>query len=465
MLNFVNNFIENVKNYNTITIENGVVLKLNKWNHTAMITKSPNANGDIFIPRSISYESQNYIITGICDFEYKNDIKSIRFSEDSAIKVFDKTFMHNCSLLLSNIPPSVEKIEFDVEYLTYNFKKFDFYSSNANFSFLDEDKKLIASRYAQNHTGLLCYSLSQNNEFNGPFDNLLLAKNDIKSAIIPSSIKNIDYYCFSNCNQIKKIEFEPNSSLETICANAFFYSTIEEIELPSKVYRLMDCWCASTRNLKRLSVSHENNFLRMIDNKILVGKKNVDDQVFNTLLFANRNIKSVVIPASIEIISMKSFQLCRNLRKVEFEKNSKLKEIQLNAFESSDLRYFEIPENLILIDEKAFEFCGNVEKLSFSMNSKLSSLPDHFLEKSKINHLIIPSSIKKIGKDAFYLAKLESVEILSDNLECGSDCFGSNRLKLISFPNAKKVTFEDFWNKENLYIYIRAKGVIKFKFN
>ena len=57
------------------------------------------------------------------------------------------------------------------------------------------------------------------NEFNV----LLFACCDQNELIIPSIIKKIDSYCFSNINT-QKIKFENDSKLETISKFAFFKS-------------------------------------------------------------------------------------------------------------------------------------------------------------------------------------------------------------------------------------------------
>ena len=57
-------------------------------NFTANITESPKASGVIFIPRSIKYKSQDYLVTSIknCSFMNNHNIKSIDFPEDSALR-------------------------------------------------------------------------------------------------------------------------------------------------------------------------------------------------------------------------------------------------------------------------------------------------------------------------------------------------------------------------------------------
>ena len=51
----------------TSIIENNLCLELNKKNNTADVTGVINAEGDVTIPRSVNYQSQDYIIDRVCE--------------------------------------------------------------------------------------------------------------------------------------------------------------------------------------------------------------------------------------------------------------------------------------------------------------------------------------------------------------------------------------------------------------
>ena len=52
---------------------------------------------------------------------------------------------------------------------------------------------------------------------------------------IPINIKHIESYCFSCCNNLKSIEFDPKNSLSTIDKESFSFSTLEHISIPNEV--------------------------------------------------------------------------------------------------------------------------------------------------------------------------------------------------------------------------------------
>ena len=141
------------------------------------------------------------------------------------------------------------------------------------------------------------------NEFNV----LLFACCDQNEIIIPSIIKEIDSYCFTNINGTQKIKFENESKLETISKFAFFKSSIHEIKIPSTV----------------------------------------------------------------QIIDAYSFFECSNLEKVEFSIDSKLKFIGKNAFESTSIQNIKIPLLTTNIEEYAFHNCQNIKIRQYKQSKSL----------------------------------------------------------------------------------------------
>ncbi|KAK8880732.1 hypothetical protein M9Y10_003419 [Tritrichomonas musculus] len=72
------------------------------------------------------------------------------------------------------------------------------------------------------------------------FDVLASAYRDIVEAKIPSFIKTIGAYSFSNCTKLQKIVFEENSELETIEKNAFSEASIKSITITSHVTKICE---------------------------------------------------------------------------------------------------------------------------------------------------------------------------------------------------------------------------------
>ena len=63
---------------------------------------------------------------------------------------------------------------------------------------------------------------------------------------------------FANCINLKKVDIPANSNLQTIESNAFSYSNIESIVIPSKVSKISDSLFASCSNLQIIEISEES---------------------------------------------------------------------------------------------------------------------------------------------------------------------------------------------------------------
>lgn len=306
---------------NDITLENGIVLKLNKTNLTVSIINANTAKGDIFIPKSVEYRSQDYEIINIANdaFHFNYSIDSITFAKNSSIKNINWYSFVSSSIKTFNFPPNLEVLTINRNFYHHNLKDV-IQPNNKNFQFLNKENNLIASRYNENHYGL--NYILYNNDDNNQFDNLFFAKPDIKHAIIPSTIKFIDDYCFENCSNLQIIEFQEPSSVISIGDYSLFNSTIKEFTIPSSVQILKPRWCENTKNLIYLSVSPKNKLIKVLEsnNKILVKRENTNQKIYKSILFANQNIKSVTIPSYIETISPFSFSDCLKIDFFDFEK-------------------------------------------------------------------------------------------------------------------------------------------------
>ena len=132
------------------------------------------------------------------------------------------------------------------------------------------------------------------------------------------------------------------------------------------------------------------------------------------------------------------------MRRIEFNKNSKLKSIGDYAFKYSSLTNFVVTSNVINIGKYAFVSCLKLKKIEFDENSKLSSIDLYSFNFTGINNLILPSSVSLIKKGAFdNCLHLRSVECLGKKLRIDTQCFTRcSSLSLFSFPNACEVSID-----------------------
>ena len=106
-----NSYKENLSKEPEIIEEDNIFYKINETEKTAYIFDNNFAQGTIFIPRSIEYQTKEFIITKILKESFaKSSILSINFPADSELKVIEEKSFFKSKLATISIPPSVLKL-------------------------------------------------------------------------------------------------------------------------------------------------------------------------------------------------------------------------------------------------------------------------------------------------------------------------------------------------------------------
>ena len=177
-------------------------------------------------------------------------------------------------------------------------------------------------------------------------------------------------------------------------------------------------------------------------NDILFGKKNLNDALFDTILFASRTITEFCVPSFIKYIGSSSFNSCVNLNSIEFEENSQLVSIGKKSFENTHIQKIVIPKHVKEIEDDAFKICFHLKKIEFCEDSELESIGSSAFFFTKISHIQIPKQVKEIREMAFNFPHIKSVEFLSDVIDIKNNLKFFNSEFILSFPNAQKVIIE-----------------------
>ena len=72
------------------------------------------------------------------------------------------------------------------------------------------------------------------------------------------------------------------------------------LNIPASLKELKFGWCLSLDKLESISISPENKYFSVIEGKMIVGKSNPNDDVYDILYFVTRDIKSITIPPFIK---------------------------------------------------------------------------------------------------------------------------------------------------------------------
>jgi hypothetical protein len=129
-----------------------------------------------------------------------------------------------------------------------------------------------------------------------------------------------------------------------------------------------------------------------------------------------------------------SFSECGSLRTISFESNSKLSRIEGSAFSESGLRSIHLPASLEVICESCFSHCKSLESISFAPNSKLSRIEGWAFCASGLLAIHLPAAVLVIYESCFSECKsLGSVIVDGGSKLCESQFSALFRAR---FPDA-----------------------------
>lgn len=365
-----------------IVEHNQILYSLNTEGKTASIIGNKLAQGDINIPRSISDESNEYVITSISKDAFKySEIKSILFASISEIRTIGDDAFSCSTIERFTIPPHITII------------------SNSTFSYC---------KHIQN------IEIPENSELK-IIENYAFAFSSIERFTIPPHLTKICGSAFFYCKNLKEIEVPTTSELKTIEVSVFFNTKIEYFTIPSKLVELNDCWCNGIQYVTSFYISPNNPRYSSYENKYIIGKSSIELKNFDVLFFSIRNIKFAEIPNFIKCISSCAFNLCKKLRKVVISENSELEIIECSAFCGSAIESFTIPYHVTQIGESAFSYCKNLRKIEIHKNSKLKKIDKYAFTNSSIESFSIPPHITYVDSISFTLCdKMKIIEIDED---------------------------------------------------
>ena len=281
---------------------------------------------------------------------------------------------------------------------------------------------------------------------------------DIKTLILPSTLKEIKELAFSTCMNLKEIIFSDESHLKTIKMNAFSCcNSLEYIKLPKGLETIETYAFSHTPNLKEVYIpSTVNNIMagafRNYRINIIIDKNNkkysdmdcnvIYDKETNTIVMGNEN---GIVPEGTCYVGPFAFSGLNFGDKI-IKLPESLISIENHAFAGSHFNSIVFPyKKFRRIEDYAFNECINKqEKLEFFGNS-----------------------LKKIGENAFgKWNSLQTINIQSPNVKLGSRAFYKcENLKTIYYFSNNKISIKNnpfvfLKNIESIYINKKAEDVL-----
>lgn len=398
-------------------ILNGLHFKLTE-KEAILIKVEDKLNQRKFIPTSIQYENKEYQITKIYkdSFSSCGPLETVDFPENSELRLFGEGSFSRSIIMKISIPPKVAMIGKESFFHCQRLQKVEF----ANNSELET-------------IGQSAFSMTP-----------------IESICIPSKVKRICKDAFFSCKNLKKIEFESDSELQVIEKSILAYCPIESISIPSNIIKLDKSWCTCVNSLIDIKIiQRDQKNIDFYDNKFLIGKSNLENEKFDVLLFARRDIINATIPSFIKIIKPLAFNNCAQLKKVVFSNDSEIEFIESSAFSNSSLESISFPSNLKHIGSYSFYDCKKLKEVKFSKDSKLYSIGTCAFANSSLEEIQIPHVVI-INFSAFnHCSNLKKVSVYSGLTFIGNSIFNQSPTKEFCIPSCVHDIDSQWWGGAN----------------
>ena len=382
---------------------------------------------------SFSYSSiqsiripSNVINIEECTFNYCSKLSTIEFDSGSKLQRICESSFSRSIIVSIKIPSEVVVIEDHAFYDCKNLFAVD----------ITSDSKLqIIGKYAFNATS-------------------------IKSITIPPNITEIKEGAFRYCGELSFITMHPYSKLLKIEKDAFNTSQIKYIKIPASVEELKEGWCCCLEKLVKVEISPDNQHFKMNENKCIIGKTKKEQENFDKLIFAVRDIEEITIPSYITQIGSYCFENCTKLTKITYQDDNQIQSIGKRSFSSTSIKHIKIPSNITIIEEetfsnsliesitipsnvtiineKAFYQCSKLTTIEIPSDSKLQTIGNYAFSSTSIESIKIPSNVNIIDKYAFHLCNnLTTIDIPSDSKlqAIYKDTFSCSSIKSIKIPS------------------------------
>jgi len=171
----------------------------------------------------------------------------------------------------------------------------------------------------------------------------------LTGVFIPSSVVSLER-SFTNCKNLKIVEFQPGSQL-TYIGGAFENCTsLESVAIPDKVQELSYAFFGCT-NLHTVTFGR-NSQLKLIVRAAFQasGIKNIQlpdtvEEIGGSAFWTANSLEKIVIPTSVKQISSNAFYSCANLKEVVFKQGTEFSANVCRAFQYCNLDSIVVPYN------------------------------------------------------------------------------------------------------------------------
>lgn len=264
-------------------------------------------------------------------------------------------------------------------------------------------------------------------------------RDEIENVVINEGITAIGESAFRNHNSLTNVKF-PESLLK-IGFGAFYGCGFDSIQIPRNVNEISYCAFGDCRNLSKISVDPENEYLA--DKSGVLFDKDITKLICYPM---GRTAEAYTVPNSVTHIVNQAFSENTYLKNISLPDS--LEYIGFNAMGGMySLHKITIPATTQYVDSWAFRDCLSLTKIDVDSDNETYVSRDGVLFNKDMTELIafpcgkkaseyvVPETITLIAEGAFFDTSLSSIQLPETLLFIDMNAFsGAENLKTVCIP-------------------------------
>ena len=238
----------------------------------------------------------------------------------------------------------------------------------------------------------------------------------IETLTVPTGVTRLEQYTFYNCRNLKKVALPDGI---TFIGNSAFSEcyAMEDVNIPAKV-ETIDQYAFYNNNVRTAPIVLPAT-LKSIGHRAFMYNNKVESITFNEGLetirsyaFSNCNaVKSISLPVSIATLENNVFEGCDSL--TEFRFPATFKEVPDGILYHCDkLQKVVLADGTTRINNYAFQACPQLSDINLEGQSALTYIGTYAFANTGFTTMTLPNSIAEMGYSAFRsCANLESINV------------------------------------------------------